>query len=94
MSNFYIAEQIQALSLWMQSEASLLHLGLSLMCGCPVEPLEAVLQIPGIAVLGQIAISLKVGEVYFSILLVSFGISFPFPVSAPATLFEAIKTEA
>lgn len=65
MSNFYITEQIQVLSLWMQSEVSLLHLGPSLMCGCSVEPLEAVLQILGIAFLGQIAISscLKVGKI-------------------------------
>lgn len=65
MSNFYILEQIQALSLWVQSEASLLHLGPALGCGCPVEPLKAVLQIPGSALFGQIAISvrLKLGKV-------------------------------
>lgn len=35
------------------------------MCGCLVKPLQAVLQIPGIAVLGQIAISfcLEMGKV-------------------------------
>lgn len=65
MSNFYILEQIQALSLLVQSEASLLHLGPALRCRCPMEPVQAVLQIPGTALFGQIAISvhLKVGEV-------------------------------
>lgn len=57
MSRLDIVEQIQGLSLRMLAEASLFHLRPSPVCGCPVEPLEAVLQIPGIAVLGSIAIS-------------------------------------
>ena len=67
MSRLDIVEQIQGVSLRMQAEVSLLHLGPSPACGRPVEPLEAVLQIPGIAALGQTAISfcLAMGSLTF-----------------------------
>lgn len=49
----------------MQAEALLSYVGPLLVCGCPLDPLNAAVQITGIALLGQIAISfsVKVGEV-------------------------------
>lgn len=56
---------IQGPPLRMQAEALLSHVGPLLVCGCPLDPLNAAVQIPGIALLDQIAISfsLEVGEV-------------------------------
>lgn len=83
MGNFDIVERIHRLPLRMQTEAFLLHLGSLLVCGCPVDPLEAASQIPGIALLGQIAISfcLEVGKVYLSFLLTFFWYLCPTPCS-------------
>lgn len=49
----------------MQAEALLSHVGPLPVWGCPLDPLNTAVQIPGIALLGQIAISfsLEVGEV-------------------------------
>lgn len=65
MGNFDIVEQIQGLPLRMPTEALFMYLGLLLVCGGPLDPLEAALQIPGIALLAQIAISfcLEMGKV-------------------------------
>ena len=65
MGNFDIVEQIQGLPLRMPAEALVIYLGLLLVCVGPLDPLETALQIPGIALLGQIAISycLEVGKV-------------------------------
>lgn len=63
MGGFDIVEQIQGPPLRMQAEALLSHGGPLLVCGCRLDPLNAAVQIPGIALVGQIAISfsLEVG---------------------------------